>query len=102
MAEQCTPIGEHPLQRNRPLHGIHVNMEILHDAITESIMHWTPNCQHLKPANPTLLPPPELYRHEEYDIILHQSDHDSPHQMDTRNQHRVTTKCQSQFSIFFC
>ena len=76
-----------------PMNPVDRHGNITRCIICESVMHWTPNCQHLKTTNstlfthellPTEVPPPSgLYEQEEYEIVLHQSDHDSPQHMDT-------------------
>ena len=62
--------------------------------ICESVMHWASKCPHSKkPANSTFLThapsmdpadPSSFYTYdEEFEVVLHQSDYDTPHHMDT-------------------
>ena len=65
--------------------------------ICESVMHWAPKCPHQKnsdatyfsPSTPTagaediLLSLPAQLNQEEYEIVIHQSDHDTPQHMNS-------------------
>ena len=84
---------EKPIQRNpRDQHG-----NITKCNICESVMHWAPKCPHQKNSDATYfslstptsgaedihLSLPAQLNQEEYEIVLHQSDHDTPQHMNS-------------------